>query len=88
MACSVRACNSMFPIAVNACETAGISDLTPFAIVIALAASLEFATPLGYQTNLMVMGPGGYRLMDYVKFGGPLTLICGVVVIAMLAIFG
>ncbi len=75
-----------FPIAVSAAQTAGITDLTPFAIVIALAASLEFATPLGYQTNLMVMGPGGYRFMDYVRFGGPLTVLCGAVAIGALAL--
>ncbi|MBL0921620.1 MAG: SLC13 family permease [Phycisphaerales bacterium] len=75
-----------FPIAANAAQQAGMTDLTPFAIVIALAASLEFATPLGYQTNLMVMGPGGYRFMDYVRLGGPLTILCGVVAIAVLAV--
>lgn len=75
-----------FPIAASAAQQAGMTDLTPFAIVIALAASLEFATPLGYQTNLMVMGPGGYRFMDYVRFGGPLTVLCGVTAIAVLAL--
>jgi di/tricarboxylate transporter len=76
-----------FPIAASAAQEAGMADLTPFAIVIALAASLEFATPLGYQTNLMVMGPGGYRFMDYVRFGGPLTVLCAIVSIAVLALF-
>ena len=53
----------------------------------AIAASCEFTTPIGYQTNLMVQGPGGYRLGDYLRFGGPLTLICGVVAVTLLAAF-
>jgi len=40
-----------------------------------VAASAGFATPFGYQTNLMVYGPGGYRFTDYLRFGGPLDLI-------------
>jgi di/tricarboxylate transporter len=62
----------MFPIAKAAAGSLG-ADLTPFAVAIMLAASNDFATPLGYQTNLMVYGPGGYRFMDYVRFGGPLN---------------
>jgi di/tricarboxylate transporter len=44
-------------------------------MAIALAASSSFITPVGYQTNLMVMGPGGYRPGDYLKAGFPLTCI-------------
>lgn len=76
----------MFPIAVALAERAEVSFL-PFAVAICFAASLEFATPLGYQTNLMVSGPGGYRFMDHVRFGGPLTLLCAVLAVALIPIF-
>ncbi|QDU64372.1 Citrate transporter [Planctomycetes bacterium Pan216] len=45
-------------------------------IGVAIAASTAFATPIGYQTNLMVRGPGGYRFMDYVRVGAPLSVLC------------
>ena len=45
------------------------------ALAVAIAASASFLTPLGYQTNTMVYGPGGYRVGDYVKMGLPITLI-------------
>lgn len=72
----------MFPIAVALAESAGL-NVMPLAVCIAVAASCEFLTPLGYQTNLMVMGPGGYRWLDYTRFGGPLTLIAAVVAIVV-----
>ncbi|RZU98061.1 SLC13 family permease [Spiribacter vilamensis] len=64
----------MYPIAMAAAESLGVSA-TPFAVVIMIAASAAFATPIGYQTNLMVFGPGSYRFSDYVRFGLPLNLI-------------
>ena len=72
----------MFPIAASVANAAGL-DLMPFAVVIAVAASCEFSTPIGYQTNLMVMGPGGYKWLDYTRFGGPLNVLCGVICIAL-----
>jgi di/tricarboxylate transporter len=62
----------MFPIAM---ATAGQLDADPraFAIAIAVAASNSFLTPIGYQTNTMVYGPGGYRFGDYIRLGAPLT---------------
>lgn len=64
----------LFPIAVKTAETLQVNVL-PFAVAIMMAGSNDFATPIGYQTNLMVYGPGGYRFMDYVRLGGPLNLI-------------
>lgn len=50
-------------------------DPRPFIIAVTLAASLSFVTPIGYQTNLMVMGPGGYQPRDYWRVGWPLALL-------------
>ena len=72
----------MFPIALSTSESLGVSFL-PFAVVIMVAASASFATPIGYQTNLMVFGAGGYHFKDYFYFGAPLTLIVGIVTISI-----
>ncbi len=64
----------MFPIAFASAETAGV-DPRSMAIAVAIAASASFLTPIGYQTNTMVYGPGGYRFSDYARVGLPLTLI-------------
>jgi di/tricarboxylate transporter len=48
-----------------------------------VAASCGFATPIGYQTNLMVYGPGGYRFSDYLRIGVPLDILVGVVAVAI-----
>ena len=68
----------MFPIAIAIAEAAGVSYM-PFVIAVMVAASCGFITPIGYQTNLMVYGPGGYRFMDFVRFGLPLNFICGII---------
>jgi di/tricarboxylate transporter len=70
----------MFPIVIAATESAGANPL-PFVIAIMMGASASFATPIGYQTNLMVYGPGGYRFSDYLRFGLPLNILCGVVTV-------
>lgn len=70
----------MFPIALAAASRLDVS-MMPFAIVIMKAASASFATPLGYQTNLMVMGPGGYTFSDYFRLGIPLTVLTGVLTV-------
>jgi di/tricarboxylate transporter len=67
----------MFPIVFATIKDLGL-DFMPFAIAITVAASAEFATPIGYQTNLMVYGPGGYRFVDYLRLGLPLNLAIGV----------
>ena len=63
-----------FPIAWQTAHQLGVYPL-PFVMAITVAASCGFATPLGYQTNLMIYGPGGYKFTDYLRFGGPLNLI-------------
>lgn len=66
----------VFPVAKSAMDMADIgSDFTPFAITIMIAASASFATPISYQTNLMVYGAGGYRFSDYVRIGLPLNFL-------------
>jgi di/tricarboxylate transporter len=64
----------MFPIAAATAARLGVSVL-PFAVALMMAGSNDFATPIGYQTNLMVYGPGGYRFGDYLRLGGPLNLL-------------
>jgi di/tricarboxylate transporter len=73
----------MFPVVLATAANLGI-DITPLAVAITLAASASFATPIGYQTNLMVMGPGGYRFTDYVRFGLPLNVAIGATAIAII----
>jgi len=72
----------MFPIAVAVSAKLGVGFM-PFAIVLMVAASCGFATPIGYQTNLMVYGPGGYRFADFLRIGVPLDILVGVVTIAL-----
>jgi di/tricarboxylate transporter len=73
----------MFPIAVAAAQQLGV-DPMPFVVGVMFAASLSFITPIGYQTNLMVYGPGGYRFTDYVRFGTPLTLLTTLVALGLI----
>lgn len=68
----------MFPVAMSVARQAGVSPL-PFVICLMPAAACSFITPIAYQTNLMVYGPGGYRFLDYTRIGLPLTLmVCAV----------
>jgi len=71
---NAAAVSIMFPIAMSLSHFTGIPS-TPFFIAIAFAASGDFITPIGYQTNLMVYGPGGYSFKDFFKVGLPLTII-------------
>ena len=74
---SNNAVAAMFlPLAISVAEKAGHNP-RPFIMAIALVASLSFVTPIGYQTNLMVMGPGGYRPWDYARCGTPLAIAVG-----------
>ena len=71
-----------FPIAWQAADDLGVNPM-PFVMAITVAASCGFATPMGYQTNLMIYGPGGYKFSDYVRFGGPLNLIVMALTVAL-----
>ncbi len=70
----------VFPIAVSATQSMQVSVL-PFAVTIMVAASASFATPMGYQTNLMVYNAGGYRFGDFLRVGVPLTLVTGILTV-------
>jgi di/tricarboxylate transporter len=73
----------MFPIAVTTATGLGVSPM-PFVIALMVAASCGFATPIGYQTNLMVYGPGGYRFADYLRIGIPLDILIGIVAVLVI----
>jgi di/tricarboxylate transporter len=73
----------MFPIALALAQQLDVSVL-PFAVAVMFAASASFITPLGYQTNLMVYGPGRYKFSDYVKIGVPLSLVAGAVSVTLI----
>lgn len=75
----------MLPIVLEITEKAGLNN-EPFVFAIMIGASASFATPLGYQTNLMVYGPGGYRFSDFVRVGVPMNIFIGVLTIAVLLI--
>ena len=72
----------VLPIAISTAATFGI-DARSAAVAVALSASASFMTPIAYQTNLMVYGPGGYHFGDYARLGTPLTLVVLVVLIAV-----
>jgi di/tricarboxylate transporter len=65
----------LFPIALGTAHNLGI-DYMPFVAAVTVAGSLGFATPLGYQTHMMVYSPGGYRFTDFLRIGIPMDLLC------------
>lgn len=71
-----------FPIAMATAANLGVSPM-PFIMVVMIAASCGFATPLGYQTHLMVFGPGGYHFSDYLRIGIPLDLLFLILVVGL-----
>jgi di/tricarboxylate transporter len=80
---NAAAVSIMFPIAYELGLQSGL-PLTPYFVTIAFAASADFMTPIGYQTNLMVFGPGNYRFADYTKIGLPLTILYSIIVITFI----
>ncbi|MDR9415971.1 MAG: SLC13 family permease [Gracilimonas sp.] len=73
----------IFPIAFALAQSMGV-DFIPFAMVMIIAASSSFSTPIGYQTNLMVYGPGGYKFTDFMRIGLPLNLIVGIIAVSLI----
>ena len=74
------------PIAVAAAQQVG-ADPRAMAMSVALGCGMVFVTPMSHPVNVLVMGPGGYRVRDFVRVGLPLTLILFVAVLVLLPIF-
>ncbi|MGB4205282.1 MAG: SLC13 family permease [Bacteroidales bacterium] len=69
-----------FPVAISMAVELGV-NAKPFALIVAFAGATAFLTPIGYQTNLMVFGPGGYKFRDFTRFGLPLSLMYMIVAV-------
>ncbi|WP_417719863.1 SLC13 family permease [Salipiger sp.] len=74
------------PIAIGLANELGI-DPRPLVVAVMVAASCSFATPIGYQTNTLVYGPGGYRFSDFLKVGAPLNFTMGILASALIPLF-
>ncbi|HEX6982802.1 MAG TPA: SLC13 family permease [Balneolaceae bacterium] len=75
----------IFPIAISIAAVMNV-NLMPIVIVVMMAASASFSTPIGYQTNLMVYGPGGYKFTDFTRIGLPLNLIIAAITITLVPV--
>jgi di/tricarboxylate transporter len=84
---SNNACAALMAVLALATAKQMAMDPRPLLIAVAATSSYGFATPIGYQTNLMVLGPGGYRLSDYVRIGIPLDVLCWTLTIICVATF-
>lgn len=71
------------PIAISLAQALGV-DARPLVVAVMMAASASFATPIGYQTNTLVYGPGGYRFTDFLRVGIPLNVVMAVVACAVI----
>ena len=75
----------VFPISLTMAVNLNLNPV-PFVLIVAFAAAANFMTPIGYQTNLMVFGPGRYKFNDYLKIGIPLTIIYMIVTVSLLGL--
>ncbi|MFO8141280.1 MAG: SLC13 family permease [Marinobacter sp.] len=75
----------ILPVVLSLTTAMGV-NAEPFIIAVMMAASASFATPLGYQTNMMVFGPGGYRFGDFVRVGLPMNLFIGLLTVAVISV--
>lgn len=82
---TAAAATIVFPFAAASAVLLG-ADPTPYYLAVAYGAAANFITPVGYQTNLMIYGPGGYTTTDFLKAGFPMKVICAVAVIAGLVV--
>ncbi len=73
----------MFPIAVSVASLVG-ADPRPFVIALAIGSTCSFASPIAYQTHLIVYGAGGYRFRDFIRVGLPLNILCAVVALTVI----
>jgi di/tricarboxylate transporter len=76
----------MTPIAIGLAGAVGV-DARPLVIAVMVGASASFATPIGYQTNTLVYGPGGYRFTDFMRIGIPMNLIFGIATCLLIPLF-
>ncbi len=81
---SNNACAALMSVLALATAKQVGMDARPLLVAVAVTSSYGFATPIGYQTNLMVLGPGGYRFADYLRVGVPLDVICWLITIAVI----
>jgi len=74
------------PIAIGLASSIGV-DPRPLVVAVMVAASASFATPIGYQTNMLVYGPGGYKFTDFLRIGVPLNLSVGLIASLLIPVF-
>ena len=72
-----------FPFCLESARLLGVNE-RPFIMAVTLAASYAFASPIGYQTHMMVFGPGGYRFTDFMRVGIPLNLLMWITAIILI----
>jgi di/tricarboxylate transporter len=76
----------MTPLAIGLAASLGM-EARPLVVAVMIGASCAFATPIGYQTNTLVYGPGGYKFTDFMRIGIPLNLSVGLLASALIPVF-